>query len=187
MENSQISVLNVIDANSPNKYEHININSSSYNGQTFYDKQILTYIGFNTYCILRKKAPDLYINFPECCSKKLLPEIDYLKTRSVSQIEIDYLESSLTGIEIKYQIVRIIYNYERRVFNIQNCNKFVQSLVKRTPMKVHSKETTEDVMIYILISIVFVVLTLIILYILGFFNFLYVKNKCPEITCKAII
>ena len=85
---------------------------SVYQGIKVYDIALLRYVGIDTYSTLRRLSPDLYQNFIECRNRSP-SETDQIH-RCPSQIEVEIVDSGLTSLQIKAQLLALFTNANNR-------------------------------------------------------------------------
>uniref|UniRef100_A0A6C0AGG8 Uncharacterized protein n=1 Tax=viral metagenome TaxID=1070528 RepID=A0A6C0AGG8_9ZZZZ len=101
------------------------------------DEQILMYVGTDTYCTLQRSEPNLYKYFSECDKKKyIIDGIKYNYTRP-QQFQLDLLETGLTSLEIKNQIISSIIdendpNVYQIIKNLKHSSKVPRDNFQRT-------------------------------------------------------
>ena len=146
----------------------INKKISIYKNNYIPDKTILKYIGFNKYCKLYKSDPTLYEYFSEC--KDLIDQYD--------QIDLDLIDINLTSLEIKKQIISLIFkdtNYTK--------NEYINNLVYKNPKNIYTKDNNYDIFIFFIIILIFLISIFYILYKLGFINYVFYKH-CDTDSCR---
>ena len=146
-------------------YTVIKKHISTYNNINISDKTILQHIGETAYCILYFKDKSLYEDLVTC------------DTEHNYQLELDIIDTNLSSKDIKLQILGKICKDK----NIK-INSTIDNIIKDSKYLVITNENNYNVYLFIFISLLFIISIICVLYVLGFFNYIF-KKQCTSEEC----
>ena len=146
----------------------ISKNISIYRDKKIYDSEILRHIGIETYSTLLRMEPNLYKLFLECkTTQKKVDGVNIEYTRP-KQLQLILMETNLSGVEIKTQILAHIYllKYTKEDENIQILeeikNLHKSSTIPKRILKLSKNEEIYTLIFFIIFISIIVVIILVI-------------------------
>lgn len=146
---------------------------SKYGQQLIYDKQLLKYMGYNEYCRIKRKSPDLWADFPECWDNYEHP----------TDVEAHLLDSNLSATEIKRRlIIAMMLRYKSAdpaEINQYITSMGIQCLINPDSLPDHYNPKEDPLAVFAWIIVIFfiMVVSIFTLYLFGFAEYFFAPDR----------